>query len=244
MSIWGIIIGGATGAMLGGPIGALLGAAAGHVASREIGKRLNPEAEARTRQVAFTVAVVALSAKMAKADGTVTRSEINAFRRKVHIPEKDVRDVGRFWDLARQTPDGFEAYAKQAASLFGPKNAILEQLLELLFFIAAADGEISAPEWAYLAEVSRLFGYDENEFNRFCTLYGGNDESPYAVLDLPEKADIEQVRNRWKELNKRYHPDRLIAEGLPQEFIHSAEERLARINAAYDVIKRHQEGHS
>ena len=132
--------------MLGGPIGALLGAAAGHVASREIGKRLNPEAEARTRQVAFTVAVVALSAKMAKADGTVTRSEINAFRRKVHIPEKDVRDVGRFWDLARQTPDGFEAYAKQAASLFGPKNAILEQLLELLFFIAAADGEISTPK--------------------------------------------------------------------------------------------------
>ena len=65
-----------------------------------------------SRKIAFTVAVIALSAKMAKADGVVTHDEISAFRQRVHIPQAEVSQVGKFWDLARQTPDGFESYAK------------------------------------------------------------------------------------------------------------------------------------
>ena len=115
MTIWGLIIGGAAGFALGGPICALRGASAGHLTELKIRNQLDHE---QSRKVAFTVAVIALSAKMAKVDGTVTRAEIDAFRNRVDIQADDVDKIGKFWDLARQTPDGFEAYARQTASLF------------------------------------------------------------------------------------------------------------------------------
>ena len=169
MSIWGIIIGGTAGFALGGPIGGLLGAAAGHaVGSKFAQSRPDPQA---TKRVAFTVAVIALSAKMAKADGIVTRDEIAAFRARVHIPPSEVKQVGRFWDLARQTPDGFEDYAKQVARLFMPRAPVLEQLLDLLFHIAKSDGDITGPELSYLATVSRIFGFVEADFDRLLALH-------------------------------------------------------------------------
>ena len=233
MTIWGLIIGGLAGFAIGGPIGGLLGAAAGHFAERQLKPAPDPE---QTKQVAFTVAVIALSAKMAKIDGHVSRSEIAAFRRKVHIPAGDVERVGYFWDLARQTPDGFEAYARQTVSLFGTKAPILEQLLELLFFIARADGEITEPETAYLSVVSEIFGYDAAEFQRFINLYGNSGASPYEVLGLPADASDTDIREKWKTLIKTHHPDKLIADGMPDEFVAAATERLAVINDAYHKL--------
>lgn len=239
MTIWGLIIGGLAGLAIGGPIGGLLGAAAGHFAGRQIRASVDPD---RTKQVAFTVAVIALSAKMAKIDGRVTRSEIAAFRRKVHIPKSDVAQVGRFWDLARQTPDGFEAYAQQTVSLFTAKAPILEQLLELLFFIARADGEITPPECAYLQTVAGIFGFDEAEFRRFVSLYGDSRASPWQVLGIDKTASATDVRAAWKRLVQKHHPDRLIAEGMPDEFVAAATERIALINSAYHTLTSvHQE---
>ena len=233
MTIWGLIIGGIAGLAIGGPIGGLLGAAAGHLADRQ----LRPPADSdKTKQVAFTVAVIALSAKMAKIDGHVTRSEIEAFRRKVHIPKADIARVGKFWDLARQTPDGFEAYARQTVSLFGPKAPILEQLLELLFFIARADKDISASECAYLEAVAGIFGYNQSEFNRFVRLYGTSGATPWQILGVAEDADTATIQAAWKQLVRTHHPDKLIAEGMPQEFVAAATERLASINAAYNTL--------
>ena len=161
MSIWGIIIGGTAGFALGGPIGGLLGAVAGHAVEKRLGPA-SPDSQT-TKRVAFTVAVIALSAKMAKADGIVSRDEIAAFRERVHIPRSEVRQVGKFWDLARQTPAGYEDYASQVAHLFPTKAPILEQLLDLLFHIAKSDGDITAPEKDYLHSVARIFGFDSIE---------------------------------------------------------------------------------
>ncbi len=233
MTIWGLIIGGLAGFAIGGPIGGLLGAAAGHIAERQIRPDPNPE---QTKQVAFTVAVIALSAKMAKIDGHVSRLEIAAFRKKVHIPADDVERVGKFWDLARQTPDGFESYARQTVTLFGKKAPILEQLLELLFFIARADGAITEPEIAYLQIVTEIFGYDETEFHRFVSLYGKEGANPYQVLGLADTATDTEIRDRWKMLIKSHHPDKLIADGMPDEFVAAATERLAVINEAYNTL--------
>ncbi|MCE2517607.1 MAG: TerB family tellurite resistance protein, partial [Alphaproteobacteria bacterium] len=115
MTIWGKIIGGTAGFALGGPIGGLLGALAGHaVDTYTADLRDDPS----RREVAFTIALIALSAKMAKADGTVSRDEILAFREKVDISSRDIDHVGQLWDLARQTPDGFDGYARQLAQMF------------------------------------------------------------------------------------------------------------------------------
>ena len=188
--------------------------------------------------VAFTIAVIALGAKMAKADGIVTRDEIAAFRARVHIPPSEVKQVGRFWDLARQTPDGFEDYAKQVARLFMPRAPVLEQLLDLLFHIAKSDGDITGPELSYLATVATIFGFDEADFDRLLALHQSNGPSPYEILGVTSDIDDQALRQHWKHLARTHHPDTLTADGMPEEFIAAANDRLAKINAAYDAIAR------
>ena len=229
-----MIIGGAAGAAFGGPIGGLLGAAAGIAVERGfVPARDDTEA---SRRVGFTVAMIALSAKMAKADGKVTRDEIAAFRERVHIAPAEVKQVGRFWDLARQTPGGFEDYAKQVARMFSPRAPVLEQLLDLLFHIAVSDGNISTPEIDYLARVATIFGFDDADFQRMMAIHTTDGPSPYEVLGVDASISPAELRTHWKALVRDNHPDKMIADGLPEEFIAAANERLARINAAYDAV--------
>ena len=240
MSIWGMIIGGAAGAAIGGPIGGLLGAAAGIAVERGFVTPVlaaNTEKDA-SRGVAFTVAVIALSAKMAKADGMVTRDEISAFRERVHIPPSEVPQVGRFWDLARQTKEGYEGYATQVARMFSPRAPVLEQLLDLLFHIAGSDGSLTAPEIEYLARVSEIFGFTEEDFHRWLALHGDEGPRPWDVLGVDPAIPDDELRTRWKALVRDHHPDKLVADGMPEEFVAAANDRLARINAAYDSMMR------
>ena len=235
MTIWGKIIGGAAGFAIGGPIGALLGAIAGHAVdtyTQEFKEKPSPN------EVAFTIALIALSAKMAKADGRVSHDEIAAFRQKVDIMPNDLHNVGKLWDLARQTPDGFDGYARQVAKMFTPASPILEQMMELLFFIARADGNISPNEEEYLFHVARILGYSSQEFNRLKLIYSNENANPYYILNVDPNDDIKTIRKAWIKLAQDNHPDKLQAQGLPDEFIRAANERLATINTAYNQISK------
>ena len=234
MNIWGKIIGGTAGFALGGPIGGLLGALAGHAVDSYTEDR-KPDKDGR--EVAFTIALIALSAKMAKADGIVSRDEILAFRQKVDIPQQDIDNVGRLWDLARQTPDGFDGYARQIAGMFPKGSPVLDQMMELLFFIARADSEISETEDEYLGHVARILGFDDAGFARLKLIYGDQDTNPFHILGITPDDDDATIRAAWIAMVRDHHPDRLMAEGLPEEFIRAANERLAAINKAYDEIK-------
>ena len=236
MSIWGIIIGGTAGFALGGRLAGFL--------ARWQGMRWSQNSthpgliQMPQNGLPLPVAVIALSAKMAKADGVVTRDEITAFRARVHIPPAEVKQVGRFWDLARKTPNGFEDYANQVARLFAPRAPVLEQLMDLLFHIAQSDGDITAPELSYLAKVANIFGFEQADFDRLLALYRSNGPSPYDVLGVQHDIDDHELRNHWKHLARTHHPDKLTADGMPEEFIAAANDRLAKINAAYDAIAR------
>ena len=165
MSIWGKIIGSASGFAFAGPIGGLIGAVAGHAIDKVPSKDQLPE-EIAVKQIGFTIGVIVLSAKMAKADGKVTKDEIIAFKKKVNFPNNEIKNVGRLWDQAKKTIDGFDIYAKQIASLLEAKSPVLEELLNLLFFIAKADGIISSSELIYLKKVSTIFGFTDDHFDR------------------------------------------------------------------------------
>ena len=238
VSVWGKIIGGAAGFAFGGPLGALLGAVAGHAVDRYRAREGDGDDEGGTRKIAFTIGVIALGAKMAKADGVVTRDEIAAFRARVHIPPGEVAQVGRFWDLARQTPDGFESYARQVAGMFSPRAPVLEQLLDLLFHIAGSDATISEPEIEYLARVTDIFGFSEDDFRRLLALHAAEGPKPWDILGVDPDIPDDELRRIWKALVRDHHPDRLIADGMPEEFVATANDRLARINAAYDAMAR------
>jgi DnaJ like chaperone protein len=251
MSIWGKIIGGAAGFALGGPLGALLGAVAGHAVDKiretasvgeaaggfpgDAGEELDPRAG--TRQIAFTIAVIALGAKMAKADGFVTRSEIDAFKQVFRIPEHEMRNVGRVFDQARRSAHGFEAYAQQIAGMFRNQRVVLEELLEGLFHIAKADGGVKPAELDYLREVARIFGLSDQDFERIRAAHLGPDKAdPYEILGVKREMSDAEVKAAYRKLVRDTHPDRLIAKGVPKEFIDLATEKLATINAAWDKI--------
>ncbi len=254
MSIWGKIIGGMAGFSLGGPLGAILGATLGHAVDKIharggtesppwIGATPRSEQE---RQIAFTLAVIALAAKMAKADGVVTRAEIDAFKRLFQIPQQDVGKVGRMFDEARQTADGFEVYASQIAQMFQDSPAVLEELLHALFLIARADGDLHPAEMTFLARVAQIFGFSAAHFKTIraraaagsASSSSPGGEDPYAVLGISPSATDQEVKDTYHRLIRENHPDLLIAKGMPPELVANANRTMATINTAFESIKR------
>ncbi len=228
MSIWGKIIGGVGGFAIGGPLGALLGGLAGHAVDRFRG---DDEEEADgTRQIAFTIGVIVLGAKMAKADGQVTRDEVEAFKQVFQVPPDEMANVSRVFNLARKDAGGFEPYARQIARLFEPGSQVLEDLLHGLFHIAKADNVMHPAELEYLQSVGSLFGFDEARFARIREYHLGPDKAdPYTILGVPHEASDAEVKQAWRNLIRENHPDRAISLGLPQEFIDLANDKLATI---------------
>jgi len=240
MAIWGTVLGGAAGFAVGGPLGALLGAAAGHAYDRMKEAR-QPGADGDpgiVKQTAFAIAVIVLSAKMAKADGAVTRDEVDAFKQIFQVPPEEAKHVGRLFNQARKDAHGFEPYAKQIAGMFRDNPAVLEQLMGGLFHIARADGVAHPGEIEYLRKVAEIFGFDEATFERMRVAHFGVDMTdPYAVLGLTRDASDDEVRAAWRNLMREHHPDTLIAQGMPEDFVGMATEKVATINAAHDRIR-------
>ena len=236
MTIWGKIIGSATGFALGGPLGALLGGVAGHAFDKFKTKQKLPEKLA-LKQIGFTIGVIVLSAKMAKADGKVTKSEIKAFKEKINVPDNEIKNVARLWDQAKETTDGFEVYAKQISNLLEKNSSVLEELLNLLVIIAAADGKITNLEKIYLKKVSNIFGFSKKDFERICSSKLNKFIDPFQTLGISKDTPLEEIKNKWKTLAIKHHPDRLIAQGMPKDLIETHTYRLKEINNAWDLIK-------
>ncbi len=238
MSIWGKVLGGAAGFALGGPLGAFIGALAGHAFDKRRERR-GAMVDEPTKRVAFTIAIIVLGAKMAKADGIVTRDEIRAFRQVFHIPPEEMGGVSRVFDQARQEAAGFEPYAQQIARMFADRPAVLEKLLGALIHIAKADGVVSSGERDYLKAVAGIFGFDERAFERIRAEQMGPDQAdPYEVLGVPREASDRELKAAYRRLIRENHPDSLIAQGMPQEFIDLANEKMATINAAHERIRK------
>lgn len=190
------------------------------------------------RSVAFTIAVIALGAKMAKADGKVTRDEVSAFREVFQIPPEEEGNAARIFNLARTDVAGFDAYARKIAAMFGPGDPVLKDLLEGLFFIAAADGEYHEAEDIFLHEVARIFGLEECCFYALRAAIAPNaGHDPWAVLEVTPGTPLEEVRAAWRRAVRDAHPDRAIARGLPAEAVRLAEARVVALNRAWQEIR-------
>ena len=195
------------------------------------------EPEDATKSVAFTIATIALGAKMAKADGVVTRDEVDAFKRVFRVPPKDVKDVSRVFDQARKDSRGFEPYARQIAGMFADNPAVLEELLYCLTLIARADGVMHPEEVKYLRSVADIFGLDDHAFERITEVSGDLDTSdPYKILGVSRDMTNDEIKSAYRSLVRENHPDKLIADGLPEELIDMATEKLAAINDAFDKV--------
>ncbi|MCE6951731.1 molecular chaperone DjiA [Cereibacter sphaeroides] len=193
------------------------------------------------RSVAFTIAVIALGAKMAKADGQVTRNEVAAFRQIFAIPPAEEANAARVFNLARQDVAGFDAYARKIKAMFRDDDRILVDLLEGLFHVSVADGRYHPREDLFLAEVARIFGLGDRCFRALRARFVPDvPRDPYDVLGVEPDAPIEDIRLAWKQAVRDCHPDRMIARGVPEEAVKLAERRLIDINRAWEEISARQ----
>lgn len=235
MAIWALLVGSAAGLALGGPLGALAGAAVGSAVDFARA-RMAPSPE--RRQIAFTIAAIALAAKMARADGHASESEFAVFERLFHVPEKERANAARFYHFARASVDGYESYARQATSLLGAGSSVLEDLLEALLMIATVDGVHDA-EVVFLDRVAEIMGFSARQWTAIKARHiGVTPDDPHMVLGVAPGADGAEIRAAYRDLARRYHPDRHMAAGTPPEFIRVSEARMAAINAAYAALGR------
>jgi DnaJ like chaperone protein len=224
MSIWEKLAGAATGMVRSGPIGAFLGG--------------NKEQEGPAEdQVAFTVGVIVLGAKMAKADGVVTDDEVNAFKEVFKIPAGEMKNVAQIFNMAKQDATGYEAYAEQLASMLKGNRRLLEDVLEGLFHIAKADNVLHPREVEFLGQVAKLFGITETEFGYIKVRHViVTKRNPYDVLGVTPSINNDELKSHYRKLVEENHPDKLMARGVPKEFVAIATEKVAAINGAYGEI--------
>lgn len=189
------------------------------------------------KQVAFSIAIVAMSAKMAKADGIVSEIEVQAFQELFEVPENEIEHVARLYNLAKQDVAGFEHYAAQIKRLFPDDNDILVDVLEGLFYIAKADGIVHELELEFVSIVAAIFEINEDRLERLKSRHIISKEGdPYLVLGADREWDVEQLKVHHRKMILKNHPDTMVARGVPPEFLKIANERLAKINVAWDAI--------
>lgn len=191
-----------------------------------------------TNQVAFTAAVVALSAKMAKADGVATRIEAEAFERMFKPPPSERENVRRLFELATRDIAGFESYARQISRLLYGEPQLKRDVFDGLFHIAAADGVLHEKEEAYLQRVADIFGFDTATYRSIRSQFVRDPDDPYIVLGLSREVPNSTLKAHYRALVRENHPDLLMARGVPTEFVSMASRKLAAITSAYEEIAR------
>ncbi|MEM7046219.1 MAG: TerB family tellurite resistance protein [Pseudomonadota bacterium] len=245
MRVWGKIILGAVGLLWGGPVGGIVGVSLGALVDYRYPHRKHDSLASQEddhAQIIFKTALIALSAKMTRADGRTSHEEFTAFRQLFKIRPDQVDAMRILFEQA--CSDGTDPlhYAHQLRNLHHRSPQVLEEVLTCLMFIAASDGHISAPERIYLWRIAEVFGFSRGDFDRLCGMHSGTKTtSCYEVLGVSSHDDLATIRRAYHSLVARYHPDKLIASGVPTEMIEGATKKMAAINAAWDEVQKQRQ---
>ena len=238
MSIWGSLIGGMVGFSLGGPFGMLLGSLIGGKISRARSSGAGFGSFAQPQQI-FALSLIVLSAKLSKADGQVSKEELIAVREKLKIPENEIEQVGKIFNKAKQESTGYEPYAKQIAQIYRGNLNVLDEVINILFYIAEADGNVSQSELRMIEHIAQIFGLSQSQFNSIQESRKSSDKlNPYIVLGSNPEEDLSSIRKKYIQLSKENHPDLLISKGVPSEVIEESKKKMRAINSAWDQIQK------
>ena len=237
MSIWGSLLGGVIGFSFGGPFGALLGSFLGGKisklnSSKIIGNQQNS-------QEVFALSLIILSAKLSKADGHVSKEELIAVKDKLQIPDSEIDQVAKIFNKAKDESTGYEPYAKQIAEIFRDNINVLEEVINILFYIAEADGNVSNDEETMIANIAYIFGLSQKQYQSIKESRKTSDKlNPYIVLESQPTDDLKTIRKNYIKLSKEHHPDLLISKGVPVEVINESKNKMRSINAAWDQVQK------
>lgn len=237
MSIWGSLLGGVIGFSLGGPFGALLGSFLGGKISNISSS--NTFGNQQNSQQIFALSLIILSAKLSKADGRVSKEELIAVKEKLQIPDSEIDQVAKIFNKAKDESTGYEPYAKQISEIFKGNQNVLEEVINILFYIAEADGHVSNEEESMIANIAFIFGLSQNQYESIKETRKSSDKlNPYIVLESQPTDDLKSIRKKYIKLSKEHHPDLLISKGVPIEVINESKNKMRAINSAWDQIQK------
>ena len=237
MSIWGSLIGGFVGFSFAGPIGALIGSMVGGRISSA--RRSSFQRSFAPPQQVFAIALIILTAKLAKADGSVSKEELIAIKDKLKIPEHEIDQVGKIFNKAKEDSLGYEPYAQQIAQIYRNNPAVLDEVINTLFYIAEADSNVSDSEIAMIRDIAKIFGLSESQFEGIKESRKSSDKlNPYVVLGCDPNDDFSVIRKKYLILSKEHHPDILVSKGVPQEVIEESKKKMRAINSAFAQIEK------
>ena len=236
MSIWGSLIGGMIGLSLGGPFGMLLGSIIGSKVSRSRSQGFKNFANP---QQIFALSLIVLSAKLSKADGNVSKEELIAVKDKLRIPDNEIEQVGKIFNKAKEESSGYEPYARQISEIYKENLNVLEEVINILFYIAESDGAVSAQELSMIEHIAQIFNLNEAQFRSIQESRKSSDKlNPYVVLESKPNDDISIIRKKYLILSKQHHPDLLLSKGVPEEVIKESKNKMRAINSAWDKIQK------
>jgi len=195
-------------------------------------------ASAQSQRI-FALSLIVLSAKLSKADGQVSREELIAVKDKLKIPENEIDEVGKIFNKAKEETTGYEPYAKQIAQFYRGNINILEEVINILFYIAESDGKVSSAELDMIENIAKIFGLTQVQFNSIKESRKGSDKlNPYVVLESKPDDDLQSIRKNYLRLSKENHPDLLLSKGVPQEVIDESKNKMRAINSAWGQIQK------
>ena len=245
------MIGGTIGFALGGPLGAIAGAAFGHAfvdkkedlyLSSRPGSQQETLSSNEEAQLVFFTAVFSMLAKLCKADGRVSENEISAvetfMKKDLHLDQNSQSTAVNIFKQALNSPESFEGFALQFYSTFRTQPNLIDLMMDILLRVSTADGKITDKEEAILVSAARIFNYSDSDYDRFKSRYVKKANKYYAVLKCDETASDEEIKKQYRKLATEYHPDKIEAKGLPEEFIKFANDKFSEIQEAYDAIKK------
>ena len=193
----------------------------------------------KRQQQIFALALIVLSAKLSKADGQVSKEELVAVKDKLKIPEHELDQVGKIFNKAKEESTGYEQYAQQISEIYKGNINVLEEVINILFYIAEADGNVSDQEYKMIQHVSQIFGLNDMQFNGIVEGRKSSDKlNPYVVLESKPDDNLGDIRKKYLKLSKEHHPDLLLSKGVPKEVIEESKNKMRAINSAWDQIQK------
>ena len=239
MAIWGSLIGGMIGLSLGGPFGMLLGSLIGGKISRARSRDGGNFGSFAQPQQIFALSLIVLSAKLSKADGQVSKEELIAVKEKLKIPENEIENVGKIFNKAKEESTGYEQYARQISQIYKNNPNVLEEVINILFYIAESDGNVSHSELVMIQNIAQIFGLNQSQFDSIKESRKSSDKlNPYIVLESKPEEDLQSIRKKYLKLSKEHHPDILMSKGVPKEVIEESKKKMRAINSAWDQIQK------
>jgi DnaJ like chaperone protein len=244
MSIIGKLVGGAIGFALGGPIGAIAGAVFGHTFDNKPADSVPTMnlSYGESSQITFFVAAFSMLGKLARTDGQISRAEMETVRQfmtyDLNLSPESQQVAINIFHKAQESPESFESFASQFYGQFHVQPQMLELMMDILLRVSVSDGGINSSEERLIQSAASIFGFSSAQYAGIRSRYALEANKYYAVLGCTHSDTDEQIKKQYRKLVSEYHPDKIIAKGLPDEFIKFANDKFNEIQEAYEAVKK------